>query len=350
MMRPTPPPLPSPPPIEAPFPVGRNKTQAVSAFQKIVDQGHFSYIKRRLCARPSRKVALAKWKAVREQNPTLTDADIRKMQRQEAAEKKKQTREELRRLGVSTKGTLLAKHSWRKLDMGDQSAWTHKLSFIPVAQVRPFGEKNLDKLRSVHKRLVDVVRLRGGTKTTQHQTGQSVGVTVAPGGRRPSDPQESNPERYSGTIQLKKFNNPEMQRLQEDLITTVTACIEEAFGCLLWYRAVKEAFEKVPGNRRLPNCPLPVSNIWWNWNVNKSTAHIDSNTISPCFVFTPYTYHGAELLCGAGNLKIPMHAGEIIGGSWQRFPHCSDTLWSGERYSFVAYFDYRMLQDTYWIR
>lgn len=333
-------------------PMGRNRTPAVKAFQEIVDQGHFVFTTSFLHARPSRKLALAKWKAIRERDPTLTDADIRKMQRKEAAEKKKQTRDSRRALGVSTKGKLLAEHRWRKLNMGDQmeDIWTQKLSFIPVAQVRPFGKENLCKLQNLHERLVAAVRLRGGKKTSKHQKGQSVGMTVSPGGRRPRNPKESNADHYSGTIQLKKFDNGLMHLLQQEVVATVTACIEEAFGSIHWYKAVKEAFEKVPGNRRLPNCPLPVSNIWWNWNVNESKVHIDSNAISPCFVFTPFTYDGAELLCGADNIKIPLEAGQIVGGSWQRYPHCNDKLWSGERYSFVAYFDYRMLQHTYWIR
>jgi hypothetical protein len=98
---------------------------------------------------------------------------------------------------------------------------------------------------------------------------------------------------------------------------------------------------------------LPGSNIWWNWNDHESEEHIDWNAVAPCFVLTPYTYRGAELLCGIGSgeiLKVPMKAGQVVGGSWQRFPHCSDKLKSGERFSFVVYFDYRMLSDNYWIR
>lgn len=99
----------------------------------------------------------------------------------------------------------------------------------------------------------------------------------------------------------------------------------------------------------LPNSSLPGAQIWWNWNTTKSRSHIDDNAVSPCFVLTPYTYRGAELLSGANDLKIPMKAGKVEGGSWQRFPHCNDILLDLERYSFVVYFDERMLQENYWV-
>ena len=235
--------------------------------------------------------------------------------------------------------------------MGDmEDTWKRKLSFIPALQVGKFSTENLKKLQEAQERLVEAVRLRGGAQTTKsHQKGVSMGVTVSPGGRRPQNPQECSRE-FSGTIQLKTFQSAVMKQLQEEVTAILTECIEEAFGHVNWCKAAKEAFRNVPKNRRLPNSSLPGSNIWWNWNANKLTSHIHSNAVSPCFVLTPHTHDGAELLCGANNHKTPMEAGKAVGGSWHRFPHCNDTLWSGERHSFVVHFDCRMSQKSHWIR
>lgn len=281
----------------------------------------------------------------------MTVEDIKKMQRKEAAEKKRKARQALHKLGVSTKGQLLRTDKWRALEMGDkEKEWKKKLAFIPLMQVRKFGEANLKNLQQLQDRLVAVMRLRGGATTTKkHQKGRSLGRTVVPGGPVPRNAQERT-NHHSGTIQLKCHTDCELRQLQTDVTVTLTACIEEAFGHLPWYKAAKEAFKNVPENRRLPDSSLPGSNIWWNWNVNKSTSHIDANAIGPCFVLTPYTYNGGELLCGANNIKMPMVAGQVVAGVWQRFPHCSDKLFGGDRYSFVVYFDYRMLNRDYWIK
>jgi hypothetical protein len=333
------------------FPRPRQRKASVEAFQVVVSRGDFKKVVSHQLARSSRKAALDKWRKIRADNPSLTDKDIREMQRQEAVERKKLARQAYRESGVGTRGKLTAADKWRVLEMGDtEDTWKRKLSFIPALQVGTFSTENLKKLQEAQERLVEAVRLRGGAQTTKkHQKGVSMGVTVSPGGRRPRNPQERSRD-YSGTIQLKTFESADMKQQQEEVTAILTECIEEAFGHVSWYKAAKEAFRNVPKNRRLPNSSLPGSNIWWNWNINKSTSHIDSNAVSPCFVLTPYTYNGAELLCGANNHKIPMEAGKVVGGSWHQFPHCNDTLWSGERYSFVVYFDYRMLQKSYWIR
>jgi len=244
---------------------------------------------------------------------------------------------------------------WRVLQMGDfaEKRWMEKLSFIPVVHIKPFGVENLAKLQEVHERLVDAVRIRGGAKgikgTKKHQKGTSLGRTVAPGGERPSICKERH-HHYSGTIQLKHHEHEELRDLQVEVQQVLTACIEEAFGQVHWYKVAKEVFRRVPANRRLPNSSVPASNIWWNWNDHQSQVHIDWNAVAPCFVLTPYTYKGAELLCQANNVKIPMKAGQIVGGGWHRFPHCNDKLLSVDRYSFVVYFDYRCLCDTYWVK
>ena len=335
---------------------------AIEAFATVVEDGGFSKVKKQLSTRVSRREALLKWQRLREANPTITEAEIRKMQRAEAAERKRQARKVYRGQGVSPKGVLVKGEKWREISMGDEiSVWKKKLSFVPVMEIGSFGKENQAKLQSLQERLVKVVRLRGGAtiesapasnaakRTKKHQKGVSMGLTVAPGGRRPQNPLTST-RHYSGTIQHKKFTDATMLELQNEAVQVLTDCIEEAFGPSLWYTAVKQAFRNIPENRRLPNTPLPASGIWWNWNVGKSEPHIDSNVMMPCFVFTPYTYHGAELLCSATNMKIPMEAGRIVGGSWARYPHCNDRLLSGERYSFVVYMDYRLLDDNYWVR
>jgi len=337
------------------FPGPKSRSEAVAIFQEAVCRGVFSKVESRRLAQCSRKEALAKWRKIEEDNPSLSEEGKKKMQCWLAAERKKAARKALRAHGVSSKGKLRADNKWRVLEMGDhkEETWKRKLSFVPLAQVGTFGKDNLTKLQLLQDRLVAAVRLRGGardkTKTKKHQTGLSLGLTVISGGRRPTNPRERKAE-YSGTIQAKTHSNVEMQALQEEVTAIITTCIEEAFGHVNWYKAAKEAFQKVPSNRRLSKSSLPASNIWWNWNTNGSTAHIDTNAVSPCFVLTPYTYNGAELLCQANNLKIPLTAGQVIGGSWQRFPHCNDELFSDERYSFVVYFDYRMLCEAYWIR
>lgn len=175
-----------------------------------------------------------------------------------------------------------------------------------------------------------------------------MGMTVAPGGRKPRKPR-TRARHYSGTVQLKRYKDPTMHALQSEAIEVLTACIEEAFGHIPWYKACKKAFDNIPQHRRLPDSNLPASGIWWNWNVTRSKSHIDDNVLMPCFVLTPYTYHGAELLSATG-FKIPMEAGKIVAGSWARIPHCNDTLVSGDRYSFVVYFDHCMLDENYWLR
>jgi hypothetical protein len=237
--------------------------------------------------------------------------------------------------------------------MGDhkEEVWRDKLSFIPLAKTNNFGEKNQARLRRIQDRL-EAIRIRGGlniTATNKHQNGTSFGMTVCPGGRRPNNPRERH-SHFSGTIQLKQFKDQELQSTQKEVIACITACIEEAYGRSHWYVACKEAFKNVPLNRRLPESSLPALNIWWSWNEHESVPHIDINTTAPCFVLTPYTYNGAELLCGTNLLKIPLKAGNVVGGSWNRHPHCNDTLLSGDRFSFVAYFDYRMLGPTYWLK
>lgn len=283
----------------------------------------------------------------------MTESDIKKLQRYKAAEIKKFNRQVRRSKGLNTRGRLLGK--WRVLEMGDEEeTWKKKLSFIPVVEIKKFGRNNLRRLQKLQDRLVEVVRLRGGartaTKSKTHQKGQSLGMTVAPGGRRPVNPLERSQIGYSGTVQTVRFKDDGMAELQREATTVITACIEEAFGSSKWYNAVKQAFAKISVYRRLRNTTLPASNIWWNWKANKSTAHIDINTVGPCFVLTPYTYNGAELLCDKDNIKIPMVAGKIVGGLWQRYPHCNDQLLDDERYSFVVYFDVAMLRETYWVR
>ena len=78
--------------------------------------------------------------------------------------------------------------------------------------------------------------------------------------------------------------------------------------------------------------------------------HVDWDSVSPCFVLTPHTYEGGELLLGANNTKYPLREGQVLGGSWQRWPHCNGDVKASNRCSFVAYFDYRFLNENYWHR
>ena len=239
--------------------------------------------------------------------------------------------------------------------MGDhtEAVWKEKLSFVPTVQLGHFGAQNLARLQSVNKKLIEAVRLRGGaTKTKSHKNGKSLGRTVAPGGTLSRQLQEKEGRHVSGSIQLASGVS---EALQKEVIETVTACVEEAFGKQHWYKVTKQCYSRMPVNRRLPCSSLPGSNVWWSWKSHEQMmppeeeAHIDSNTLPPCFVFCPHTYQGAELLLGAGNHQtIPMPAGHVLGGSWQHFPHCNSNL-SGDqdRYSFVVYFDHRMLNDAY---
>lgn len=338
------------------------KKQQEDDFQRVVDSGHFLDIQSQLSARTGRREALEKWKRIRTIHPHLTDKEIKALQRCDAVARERKARVAYRAQGVTSKGKLAKDHKWRLIEMGDKmETWKKKLSFVPAIQVRSFGTENLAKLQSLQDRLVEEVRplrLRGGTatrvasnttKTKKHQEGKSFGMTVVPSGGRPRNPAERT-DHYSGTVQFKKYTTPTLQVLQMEVIETLTACIEEAFGHMKWYKATKEAFKNIPENRRLPHSSMPASAIWWNWNVAKSVSHIDANVMMPCFVLTPYTYHGAELLSAVTNSKIPMEGGKIVAGSWARFAHCNDELVSGERYSFVVYFDYRLLDKNYWLR
>jgi len=240
------------------------------------------------------------------------------------------------------------------LRMGDhvEKIWQAKLSFVPVVTLGRFGSKNQRKLREVNERLVKVIRLRGGAmKTKTHSTGKSLGRTVSPGGHSSRVCAQKLGRKVSGTIQMAAQVDA---NLQKEVVQVVTACVEEAFGSQLWYKVTKECFRHIPSDRRLPDSTLPGSAIWWSWKEVGSAAaicsetHIDSNALPPCFVFCPYTYDGAELLCSSSNRKIPMPAGRILAGAWQRFPHCNARLFGDEdRYSFVVYMDYRMLNESY---
>lgn len=338
--------------VEHPFGASSRKV-ATLAFKELVEVGHFGSIDSNCLAKASRTQSLSKWKQVKKGHSHLTPLEVDKEQRKLAVEKKKELRALLRKHGVAAKGALRLDNQWRVLHMGDhdEEVWRGKLSFIPLAKVGKFGEENQARLHRLQDHL-EAIHLRGGFNviaTRRHQKGTSFGMTVCPGGRRPNNPRERHTH-FSGTIQLKKFKDAELQSTQEEVIACMTACIEEAFGKNHWYIAAKDAFRNVPQNRRLPSSSLPASNIWWSWNDHESMPHIDTNTTTPCFVLTPYTYHGAELLCGTNELKIPLHTGKVVGGSWNRHPHCNDTLLSGNRYSFVAYFDYRMLGPTYWLK
>jgi len=157
----------------------------VDAFQRAVDGGAFKNITSNLQARSSRHLSLIKWAKFREENPSMLESDIKKLQRAEAAAKKKNGRQVRRLKGLTSKGRLFEK--WRVLEMGDkEDTWKKKLSFIPMAEIKHFGQENLMRLQQLQDRLVEVVRLRGGaraaTKTNKHQKGQSFGMTVAPGG------------------------------------------------------------------------------------------------------------------------------------------------------------------------
>lgn len=334
--------------METNFPHGpHERALAISAFEKTVREGDVKKIK--FGVKSSRATSLAFWRDYREKNPSLTASDIRALQRRIAALRKKQKRQSDRANGVGTQGVLITGHAWRRLQLGDYKMWEVKLSFIPTVSIGRFGKENLAKLQKVHEQLVKAVRLRGGAKkTTKHQSGTSVGRTVMSGGRIAATLRNKHRhvERPSGTIQLKNFVDAS---LQKETIETVTACVEEAFGCQGWYKAAKSCFANVPEERRLPFSSLPASNIWWSWTSHKSQAHIDTNVVPPCFVMCPYSYCGAELLCG--NRRMPLDAGCVVGGSWHRLPHCNDKLLNDtERYSFVVYFDYRMLNESYLVK
>ena len=137
--------------------------------------------------------------------------------------------------------------------------------------------------------------MRGGasqaTKTTKHQEQTSAGMMVCGGRRHPVNAREETPESHSGTIQLKRLSNG----LQDEVMAVVNTCIEEAFGKVWWFKATKDAFQKVPSSHHLPNSTRPASDIWWNQNNHASKTHIDENTVLPCFVLTPNTHDGAEL-------------------------------------------------------
>ena len=333
------------------YPEGaKSRRLALASFKTALKQ---TEIKKGCGVKASYSKAKAFWDNYRKENPTVSDVEVRAMQRKVAAARKKQKRNMLRREGISTTGTLL--QEWRLLTMGDQKEeiWAKKLSFIPTVQLGHIGAQNLARLQSLNEKLIQEVRLRGGATTTQkHKKGKSLGRTVAPGGTLTRQLQEREGRHVSGSIQMARGVDA---KLQKEVTDIVTACLEEAFGMQHWYRATKQCFSKVPSNRRLPHSSLPGSNIWWSWKGHKqmlppeNEVHIDTNTLPPCFVFCPHTYKGAELLLGAGiNRKIPMPAGRVVGGSWQRFPHCNAKLSGSEdRYSFVVYFNYRMLQDSY---
>lgn len=336
------------------IPGKKKRAKAKKAFERFVEEGGFNEVDSRRLVRAGRRDALARWRGIREAYPALLPKDIKKMQRAEDARKRREARAAYRLNGVSHCGRLLVSHSWRVLKMGDsdEAVWKRKLSFVPVVHVGKFGKDNLAKLQLLQENMVRVFRLRGGAssskKTGTHQKGVSLGYSVSPGGAPPKNPRERSAH-YSGTVQMRKHCTAEMQALQGEVVNVLTAIIEEAYGHVVWYKALKEAFKNVPKTRRLPTT-VPASGIWWNWNVTKSEVHIDWNTVMPCFVLTPHNYKGAELLIGDSNRKIPMTAGRVVGGSWQRFPHCNGKLWGDERYSFVVYYDWRMLGESYWLR
>jgi len=332
------------------FPRGTaTRASAIASFVATLTQNEDQQ-KDKCGVKVSRAKSLAFWRQYRRLNPAVTDGEVRSMQRAVAAARKRAKRLLDQKNGVSSTGNLLADHSWRRLNLGDhvEGSWSKKLSFVPVVKIASFGTKNLFRLHNVHERLVELVRLRGGgRKTNKHQTGKSLGRTVMSGGRVSRELRRANPTitHVSGTIQLAKLSD---SLIHKEAIETVTACVEEAFGNEGWYKVAKQCFSCVPHSRRLPHSSLPASNIWWSWNSHHSAVHINSNTLPPCFVLCPYTYNGAELLIGESERKIPLSAGRVVGGSWQRFPHCNGELLSeGDRYSFMAYFNYRMLNPSF---
>jgi hypothetical protein len=338
------------------FPRGASERKdSIATFKSTVEKGSFDGVARKLGLKMvGRKESLEFWRNVKSHFEWLNDEEMRILQRHVAAIRKKNKRHNDRARGISERGRLLPADKWRVIEMGDshEDVWRKKLSFVPTVQLGTFGPQNLARLQRLQDQLVDAVRLHGGAdvmKTKKHQSGISLGITVAPGGRQPNHPMQGK-NRYSGTIQYKTMRTTKMSQLQTDALSVMTACIEEAFGSTHWYKATKECFKGIPPNRRLPGTTLPASSIWWSWNDHVSKVHIDWNTVAPCFVLTPYTYDGANLLVGEKDRKIPMKAGSVVGGNWQRFPHCNDELLSGDRYSFVVYFDCRVLQSNYWMR
>ena len=232
---------------------------------------------------------------------------------------------------------------WRRLSCSDEDAdiksWGKKLDFMDPIYVGKFSHDTLQDLQALQCKLLKILpRIRGGgTSTKTHGKGVSLGRTVTRGG--------------TNSIQM-SAKMRSFKTLQEEAIRIITRCVEEAFGSSTWYRQVKDVFRDVPETRRLPNSSLPSSHIWWSWDFRPYNAHIDRNIIPPCFIISPESHNGAELLVDllTGRKKIPLKAGSVVGGAWARYAHCNNILRSGkekERFSFVVYFSADMLKSTY---
>ena len=195
-----------------------------------------------LGVRTSRRASLAFWKHYKAVFPNTTAKEIKGAQQKVATYLLRKKRKTNQINGVSSRGRLLKDHLWRQLKLGDfeENSWGKKLSFVPVVKLGSFGAENLSRLRQVNQRLVQAIRLRGGgTETGTHKKGASLGLTVESGGVIVNKLASIYPgEHISGSLQLGKKIRPCDHVLREEVIRVVTACIEEAFGNQVWYRAI----------------------------------------------------------------------------------------------------------------
>jgi len=245
---------------------------------------------------------------------------------------------------------------------------------IPLLEVKKIKEGTLKDLQLLTE-LVDyrenatMLKLRG-EKEKKCKKKQAYGVSL---GRTISTTRGNKKEGRIGTIMMNStLNNPQNRKkklprthpqlpsittrgdLQEFALRVVTDAIVEAFGKSYWFKAAMDALRDIPKDRLLPG--LPCSNIWLTRDPSIRQVHVDTNTVQPAFLLSPFDCTGGETLVQnprdlSQPYKIELLPGKVIGGCWAQLPHCTekvlDTRGRKSRYSFVVYLDHRIFNFKY---
>lgn len=223
-------------------------------------------------------------------------------------------------------------------------------TWMPIGDVCNQVPQDLcDKMVELQQQLL--LRIRGGAVTKEkHKAneGTSIGMTAVDGGIHSRGGNSGALHWNRNICGADLGKDEEAVPLQREIIDTLRAIVEAAFGEKDWYKTFKEMTKDIPPERLLPG-GLPCSHSWFTRSPAVRQVHFDDDTILGGFCFAATPVDGGELVYYTENGARRIHLGNcnIIGGRWPKFAHCNEAVVAGERYSFVLYLDARVTSIKY---
>jgi Fe-S-cluster containining protein len=217
---------------------------------------------------------------------------------------------------------------------------------LPFGRMKDMSAEHLQRIKNLQQQIMEAIPDEIKKSQNESHPGKNIAISVCPGGRY------KNSYHHSPTL----FKNYLYLRLE--LQQAISDAITDTFGKECWYIKYKKmvALYSDTYDENIKHAlvkDIPCTTIWWNTKTRlENKQHIDDNAHGVAFLFCAETYEGGEINMvnpENGEVKtIHMTEGKILAGRWSRSIHWNNPVANDkERFSFVVYFDNRILKDSY---